>query len=141
MTSSDYYALLQVDRRAEKEVIDAAYRRLAAKYHPDVNYAANATEKMKQLNAAYEVLSDPVRRAEYDASRTRRRRTSRAPRRGQVREGPSVVETRRVTIAWLPSLAMFAALVLASRLFRLGTGETAVVVVVAVVLWLLSRKS
>ena len=45
-----------------------AYRRLAAKYHPDVNEAPDAAEKMKQINAAYEVLSDPLRRAAYDAA-------------------------------------------------------------------------
>lgn len=65
----DYYAVLQVHPKAEPEVITAAYKKLAAKYHPDVNHAPNATEKMKQLNAAYEVLSDPTRRALYDSSR------------------------------------------------------------------------
>ena len=67
----DYYAILQVDPRAEPEVIDAAYRRLAAKYHPDVNGAPDAAEQMKQINAAYDVLSDPRRRAAYDAGRGR----------------------------------------------------------------------
>lgn len=67
----DHYAALQVDPSAEPEVIDAAYRRLAAKYHPDVNNSADALERMQQLNAAYEVLSDPDRRATYDRSRNR----------------------------------------------------------------------
>jgi len=66
---SDYYALLQVDPEAEPEVIDAAYRRLATKYHPDVNGSPEALERMKQMNAAYDVLSDPRKRAEYDRSR------------------------------------------------------------------------
>jgi curved DNA-binding protein CbpA len=66
---SDYYSILQVDPGAEKEVIDAAYRRLAAKYHPDVNPSADALERMKQMNAAYDVLSEPRKRAEYDRSR------------------------------------------------------------------------
>jgi len=65
----DYYGILQVHPKAEKEVIDAAYRKLAAKYHPDVSKAPDAIEKMKQINAAYEVLSDPVKRAAYDAAR------------------------------------------------------------------------
>jgi len=69
-TSPDHYAALQVDPRAEPEVIDAAYRRLAAKYHPDVNNSADALERMQQLNAAYEVLSDPDKRARYDRSRS-----------------------------------------------------------------------
>ena len=65
-TAPDHYATLQVDPRAEPEVIDAAYRRLAAKYHPDVNDSADALEYMQQLNAAYEVLSDPDKRNAYD---------------------------------------------------------------------------
>ena len=62
----DYYAILQVDPRAEPEVIQAAYRRLAAKYHPDVDPSPEATERMKLLNAAYGVLSDPVKRRQHD---------------------------------------------------------------------------
>ncbi len=65
----DYYNILQVDPRADPEVIQAAYRRLAAKYHPDVDPSSEATERMKLLNAAYEVLSDPVKRMEHDMSR------------------------------------------------------------------------
>jgi preprotein translocase subunit Sec63 len=67
ITRPDYYRILQVHPGAEREVVDAAYRRLAAKYHPDVNHASNAAERMRQINAAYEVLSDPVKRAAYDA--------------------------------------------------------------------------
>ncbi len=65
----DYYTILQVDPRADPEVIQAAYRRLAAKYHPDVDPSSGATERMKLLNAAYEVLSDPEKRMEHDMSR------------------------------------------------------------------------
>ncbi len=67
----DYYIILQVDPRAEPEVIQAAYRRLAAKHHPDVDPSPEAMERMKLLNAAYEVLSDPVKRREHDMSRLR----------------------------------------------------------------------
>ena len=65
----DYYTILQVDPCAEPEVIQAAYRRLAAKYHPDVDHSPKAVGRMKLLNAAYEVLSDPVKRREYDMAR------------------------------------------------------------------------
>ena len=65
----DYYQVLQVDSRAEKDVIDVAYRRLAFKYHPDLSNLPDATERMKRINTAYEVLSDPVKRAAYDKSR------------------------------------------------------------------------
>ncbi len=65
----DYYTILQVNPCAEPEVIKAAYRRLAANHHPDVDPSPGATERMKLLNAAYEVLFDPVKRKEYDVSR------------------------------------------------------------------------
>ncbi len=65
----DYYTIIQVDPRADKEVIDAAYRRLAAKYHPDVDPSPGATERMRLLNAAYEVLSNPQKRRAYDLQR------------------------------------------------------------------------
>ena len=68
----DYYAILQVDPRAEQEVIQAAYRRLAAKYHPDVDPSPKSTEKMMVLNAAYEVLSNPGKRRAYDLRRANR---------------------------------------------------------------------
>ncbi len=76
----DYYAIIQVDHRAERDVIDAAYRRLASKYHPDVDRSPGATERMKLLNAAYDVLSDPARRAAYDLSRAVSPRAQTRPR-------------------------------------------------------------
>ena len=68
MTTSkrSYYDILQVSIFAEQEVIEAAYKRLAQKYHPDMNSSANATRKMQELNEAHDVLRDPVKRAEYD---------------------------------------------------------------------------
>jgi curved DNA-binding protein len=63
----DYYDILQVTPNAEQEVIEAAYRRLARKYHPDVNRDPATAARMRELNEAYEVLGDPRRRAEYDA--------------------------------------------------------------------------
>jgi DnaJ-class molecular chaperone len=67
----DYYATLQVDRNADPDVIDAAYRRLATKYHPDVNSRGDATKRMQEINEAHSVLSNPARRADYDRSRSR----------------------------------------------------------------------
>jgi curved DNA-binding protein CbpA len=63
----DYYEVLQVHPRAESEVIRAAYRTLARKYHPDVEGGNSA--RMIALNDAWDVLGDPVRRAAYDAAR------------------------------------------------------------------------
>ncbi|OKH23966.1 molecular chaperone DnaJ [Chroogloeocystis siderophila] len=62
----DYYEILGVSRDADKEEIKRAYRRLARKYHPDVNKEAGAEERFKEINRAYEVLSEPETRARYD---------------------------------------------------------------------------
>ena len=69
MTSlPDPYKVLQVDSEAEDEVIQAAYRRLAQKYHPDVAGPAGA-ERMTAINAAWALLRDPARRASLDRER------------------------------------------------------------------------
>jgi hypothetical protein len=60
------YEILQVDPMAEPEVLEAAFRRLARKYHPDISGTADGAERMKELNAAYQVLRDPIRRRLYD---------------------------------------------------------------------------
>jgi curved DNA-binding protein len=62
----DYYEVLGTPRTATQEEIQRAYRKLARKYHPDVNKAADAEEKFKELNEAYEVLKDPDKRQKYD---------------------------------------------------------------------------
>ncbi|MGI0489052.1 molecular chaperone DnaJ [Pantanalinema rosaneae CENA516] len=62
----DYYEILGVSRDADKEDIKRAYRRLARKYHPDVNKEPEAEERFKEINRAYEVLSEPETRARYD---------------------------------------------------------------------------
>ncbi len=63
----DYYALLGVDRSADKDTIARAFKKLARKYHPDLNPGdKQAEEKFKQINEAYEVLKDPKKRQMYD---------------------------------------------------------------------------
>ncbi|MBW4486164.1 MAG: molecular chaperone DnaJ [Trichocoleus desertorum ATA4-8-CV12] len=62
----DYYEILGVSRDTDKEEIKRAYRRLARKYHPDVNKEDGAEERFKEINRAYEVLSEPETRARYD---------------------------------------------------------------------------
>jgi curved DNA-binding protein CbpA len=75
----DYYAILQVHPRAEPEVIEAAYRRLSRKYHPDVSEQADAGQRMRELNEAFEVLSDSARRRAYDRDRSFGGRPASAP--------------------------------------------------------------
>ncbi|MFY9235045.1 MAG: DnaJ domain-containing protein [Fimbriimonadaceae bacterium] len=65
----DHYKVLQVDPEAEQEVIDAAYRRLAAKYHPDVNPGADTNRRMAEINGAYADIGNPTARAQYDRGR------------------------------------------------------------------------
>ena len=66
MKYQDYYQILGVPRDAEKSDIKKAYRKLARKYHPDVNEDAGAEEKFKQASEAYEVLKDSDKRQAYD---------------------------------------------------------------------------
>src|SRR5215218_4968496 len=66
MKYQDYYKILGVERGASAEDIKKAFRKLARKYHPDVSKEADAERRMKELNEAYAVLSDPEKKAAYD---------------------------------------------------------------------------
>lgn len=63
----NYYEVLGVSKSATAEEIKRAYRKLAVQYHPDKNKTKDAENKFKEINAAYEVLSDPEKRKMYDA--------------------------------------------------------------------------
>ncbi len=64
--AGDYYEILGVSRDADTEELKRAYRRLARKYHPDVNKEPGAEERFKEISRAYEVLKEPEMRARYD---------------------------------------------------------------------------
>ena len=67
MKYKDYYEILGVDKKATEAQIKSAYRKLAKKYHPDVDKSSSAQEKFKDINEAYEVLSDKQKRQRYDS--------------------------------------------------------------------------
>ncbi len=66
MSNKDYYAVLGIPRNATADEIKRAYRKMARQYHPDLNHEPDAEERFKEINEAYEVLSDPEKRAMYD---------------------------------------------------------------------------
>lgn len=65
-TKRDYYDILGVEKGASAAELKAAYRKQALEWHPDRNKSAEATQKFKEINEAYEVLSDPEKKAAYD---------------------------------------------------------------------------
>ncbi|NLE75241.1 MAG: DnaJ domain-containing protein [Chloroflexi bacterium] len=107
---SDPYAILQVSPQAEPEIIQAAYRRLAAKYHPDVNGSPEALRRMQEINAAYDLLSDPQKRAAYD--RWRAQGGGSAPRPPIM---PSGLDWRRLARQYAFPAAVFIFFLLAPR--------------------------
>ena len=66
MADKNYYDILGVSKDASSEDIKSAYRKLAKKYHPDVNKDPGAADKFKEINEAYECLSDPQKKSNYD---------------------------------------------------------------------------
>ena len=74
----DYYKILELECVANDDEIKKAYKRLASKYHPDKNQTFGSVEKFKEIGEAYEVLSDPIRRQEYDKAKS-----------GNVNSGPT----------------------------------------------------
>lgn len=66
MEFKDYYKILGVERGADGKAVGAAFRRLARQYHPDVNKDPKAADRFKEINEAFQVLSDPEKRTRYD---------------------------------------------------------------------------
>ena len=72
----DYYKTLQVHPDAAQEIIDAAYRALSKKYHPDISKHPRANEHMMEINLAYGVLSEPLKRKQYNLELIRSARSN-----------------------------------------------------------------
>ena len=89
MPDFDPYKTLQVDSEAEDEVIQAAYRRLARKYHPDLADTPVAAARMAAINAAWEIIGDPASRAGYDRARAASASTPSPPSRSSDRPAPT----------------------------------------------------
>lgn len=99
----DAYKVLQVDPEAEDEIIQAAYRRLARKYHPDLATGREAALRMAAINAAWELIGEPAARATYDRARMSSSSTSagsssaRAPAPGPSQPRPGTRERPAAT--------------------------------------------
>ncbi len=66
MEKRDYYEVLGVERNSDKEGLKKAFRKLAQKYHPDINKSEEAEARFKEINEAYQILNDDQKRAAYD---------------------------------------------------------------------------
>jgi curved DNA-binding protein len=82
---NDYYATLEVPPTATAAEIRRAYRRLARKYHPDLNkQVPDNDQRIKRLNEAYAILSDPIKRAAYDSLRQKQPQSQPQPKEPQM---------------------------------------------------------
>ncbi len=137
MQEQDHYRVLQVDPRAEAEVIQAAYRKLAAKYHPDVNPSPDAAEQMARINRARDVLLDPEARARYDTARRVFMNPFTTPggASGDDPAAPAPTLAQRIIMALVPwFIGTFALTILFEVLPRLKQ-FTIPIVLVAIALW------
>ena len=88
-----YYKMLMLAENADEEIVSAVYRKLAQRYHPDVDATRDAARRMAEINEAYATLRDPEKRRKYDqwlaARRDRRRNDHLIVRQGDVGFGPA----------------------------------------------------
>lgn len=97
---NNYYEILEIEPGVDQEAIEAAYRRLALLYHPDLNSSPEATYRMQEVNIAYNTLRNPVKRATYDRNN---RTMSAIPYAGQpVRVTPPIRTSYQPRIIYNP---------------------------------------
>lgn len=105
MPMPDYYAFLGVPFTATQSEIKRAYRRLARKFHPDLNQQTQQAQdqRIKLLNEAYRVLSDPQKRALYDKQRqqARQRITQEVPPSPQSQQAPPKEVPQKPKMSWI----------------------------------------
>lgn len=94
MAFKDYYAILMVHPQAEPFLIEAAYKRLAREYHPDLNKTPQQHEKMLAINEAYETLSNPARRKSFDVEYEQQTRRKQRPANVVVQTPPPKTDPR-----------------------------------------------
>ena len=99
-TTVDPYAILGVPRDATREQVARAYRRLAKRYHPDLRDDAQASEQMRKVNQAWEILSSPLRRANYDGDALAR--SSRRAHWSASRPASAPPTRHAASTAWAP---------------------------------------
>lgn len=95
---SNLYEILEVSEKASKEVIEKVYRVLAKKYHPDLQKDGNkenVEEKMKQINEAYEILSDDEKRKQYDLELLEKRKEEKIRQEEKIREEIEVENSKQ----------------------------------------------
>jgi curved DNA-binding protein CbpA len=102
----NYYKILGVPRDAPQEVVRAAYRRLAQKYHPDRHDGRDSADTMAFINSAYGVLSDPDARAQYDSA-------AQAPRNHRPAQAPHHSDEPESSKPWIILWAVVSIVVLA----------------------------
>ena len=102
MAEESYYELLQVSQNADPEIIQAAYRRLMLRYHPDRSSETNAAEMARRLNLAYEILSDQTKRARYDRELDIHSSRTATPPPSSEASQPDPEPEPKLTFVWVP---------------------------------------
>ena len=118
MVRLDLYAILEVPKNASSKDITSAYRRLALKYHPDRNKSPFANEMMLKINTAYNILSDPTKREEYDYSLIQPANVNRGNTTDNHTYGASIVEIATRLIVKVKSKIKFSVKILTIAIKR-----------------------